>query len=63
MTGSPIEGVLSKVPGWPVRDPLRDPQRTQKLSEPLRPVVLFLLPLNLSPGPNVVYRVFVSRLF
>ena len=36
MTGSPVQGVLSEVPGWPLRDPLRDPQN---LSEPLRPVV------------------------
>ena len=37
LTDSPVQGVLSEVPGWPLRDRLSDPK---KLSEPLRPETL-----------------------
>ena len=50
MTDSPIQGVLSEVPGWPLRDPLRDPFRDPRTSQKLSGLLtLFLLPHNLSP--------------
>ena len=39
MTGSPIQGVLSEVPGWPLKDPLRDPFRDSKTSQNLSPPI------------------------
>ena len=35
VTGSRIQGVLSEVPGWPLRDPLTDPLRDPKTSQNL----------------------------
>ena len=49
VTGFPTQGVLSEVPGRPLKDPLRDPETSQNLSGLLP---LLLLPLNLSPIPR-----------
>ena len=47
VTGSPIQGVLAEVSGWPLKHPLRDPFRdpitSQNLSEPVRLVAPLLV--------------------
>ena len=57
VTGSPIQGVLSEVPGWPLRAPLRAPLRDPRTSQNRSGLLpLFLLPLDGPHRQSPVFR-------